>query len=51
MQVLVLVVVVQVVDDGAAVDVLVAPQPVSSVHGSEKMVAELVRVAEETGYG
>lgn len=51
-----LVVVVQVVDDGTAVDVLVALQATSSVHGSENIVAMLVVAAlviatEETGYG
>lgn len=43
--------VVQVVDDGIAVDVLVTPQATSSVHGSEKIVAELLLVTDEAGYG
>ena len=53
---------VQVVDDGAAVDGLVIPHAMSSVHGSENMVIELVVVLlvvllavvmamEEMGYG
>lgn len=53
---------VQVVDNGAVVDVLVTPHAISSVHGSENMVIELVVVLlvvllavvmamEEMGYG
>ena len=43
--------VVQFMDGKVAVEVVTGSQATSSVHGSENMVAVVVIVTEETGYG